>query len=74
MEGNAESAARIRLIQSDDAQPLVRLAPGKRYEVVATAIVHKDLQSVEVEAETPDVRPARLCGSRLTCLAIVEID
>ena len=74
MDGNAESAAKIHLIQSDDAAPLVRLAPGKRFEVVVTAVVDSELQAIDDETEAPGVRPARLCGSRSTCVAIVELD
>jgi hypothetical protein len=74
MDGNAEPTAKIHLIQSEDAAPLVRLAPGKRFEVVATAVVDSDFQAIDDETETPGARPARLCGSRSTCVAIVELD
>jgi hypothetical protein len=74
VEGDARSAAKFHLIQSDDAEPLVRLTPGKRYQVVATAVVDSDLQAIDVETEMSGVRPARLCGSRSTCVAIVEIE
>jgi hypothetical protein len=74
MDGSAESAAKIHLIQSDDAVPLVRVAPGKRFEVVATTVVDSDLRAIDDETEAPGARPARLCGSRSTCVAIVELD
>jgi hypothetical protein len=75
MEGSAESGGKIHLIQSDDAEPLVRLTPGKQFKVVATAVVDSDLQTVEEETDVSGRRrPARLCGSRSTCVAIVELD
>jgi hypothetical protein len=61
------------LIQSDDSEPLVRLRPGKRYEVVATPVVDSEMRPVTDETG-PEARPARLCGSRSTCVAIVEIE
>jgi hypothetical protein len=67
-KGNA-----IRLIQSDDPEPLVRLTPGRRFEVVAVPIVDRNLDQVTDDAGE-EVRPPRLCGSRSTCLAIVEIE
>jgi hypothetical protein len=63
----------IRLIQSDDSEPLVRLTPGRRFEVAAVPIVDRNLDEVTDDAGD-EVRPARLCGSRSTCLAIVEIE
>lgn len=74
MEEKAMSGVRVHLIQSEDAEPRVRLTPGKRYEVAVTAVVDSDLQRVEDETETPAIRPSRLCGSKSTCVAIVEID
>jgi len=63
------------LVASDDEQPRVRLEPGKRYDVVLTPIVDSDLQALKEETEQgPAARPPRLCGSRSTCLAIVEIE
>jgi hypothetical protein len=72
-----ERSARSRgyLVASDDEQPRVRLEPGKRYDVVLTPIVDSDLQALKEETEQgPAARPPRLCGSRSTCLAIVEIE
>ena len=63
----------IRLIQSDDAEPLVRLTPGRRFEVAAVPIVDRNLDEV-TDGAGEEVRPPRLCGSRTTCLAIVEIE
>ena len=74
MEAQSRSRSTIRLIESDDEQPRVMLTPGKRYEVVATQVVDSDLRAVTDEAEGPALRPPRLCGSRSTCLAIVEIE
>jgi hypothetical protein len=65
----------VHLVASDDEQPRVRLAPGKRYDVVATSIVDSDLKTIKDETdEGAALRPARLCGSRSTCLAIVEVE
>jgi hypothetical protein len=63
---------KVHLIESEDEQPRVRLEAGKRYEVIATAVVDNDLKSVD--RKDLEARPPRLCGSRDTCLAIVEID
>jgi hypothetical protein len=72
-ERNARSKG--YLIASDEEQPLVRLEPGKRYDVVLTPIVDSDLQALQEETEQgPAARPPRLCGSRSTCLAIVEVE
>jgi hypothetical protein len=70
----AKKAARrartkVQLVASNEGRPSVRLTPGKRYEVVVTSVV--DPGGV---ARKPVKRPARLCGSRGTCVAIVETD
>jgi hypothetical protein len=67
-----DQATKIHLIASDDAEPRVKLAAGKRYDVVVTSIVDHDFNEVAADAKDPQLRPARLCGSRSTCLAIVE--
>jgi hypothetical protein len=42
---------------------------------VATSIVDSDLEAIKEETEEgAALRPARLCGSRSTCVAIVEVD
>jgi hypothetical protein len=64
-----QNARRIHLIASDDAEPRVKLAAGRRYDVVATSIVDHDFNEVAPDTKA---RPARLCGSKSTCLAIVE--
>lgn len=67
--------SRINLIQSDEQEPLVRMVPGKRFEVAVVPVVDRDLSAVRDETVASEgIRPARLCGSRETCLAIVEID
>jgi len=66
--------AKIHLVQSDDAEPRVKLSPGRRYEVVTTSIVDIDFQAIGDQADHAAARPARLCGSRSTCVAIVEIE
>jgi len=71
--GETQRDRTIRLIESDDAEPRVKLTPGKRYDVVATTVVDRDLRQVEESAKLPGERPPRLCGSRSTCVAIVEI-
>jgi hypothetical protein len=63
----------IHLIESDETEPRVKLKPGKRYEVVATPVVDRDLRQVDEEAKRPVEKPPRLCGSRSTCVAIIEI-
>jgi hypothetical protein len=65
-------AGKIHLVQSDDEAPRVKLEVGKRYEVVATTIVDSELGNVGPGDERS--RPARLCGSHSTCVAIVEIE
>jgi hypothetical protein len=67
-----DQAIKIHLIASDDAEPRVKLAAGKRYDVVVTSIVDHDFNEVAADAKDPKLRPPRLCGSRSTCLAIVE--
>jgi hypothetical protein len=62
------------LVASDDEQPRVRLEPGKRFDVVLTPIVDADLREIKEETEGSTARPPRLCGSRSTCLAIVEVE
>ncbi|MFF9408075.1 hypothetical protein ACF1B0_21500 [Streptomyces anandii] len=70
-----ERRSTIRLIESDDENPKVRTAPGGRFEVVVATVVDSDLQAVTGETTAKEaLRPARLCGSRGTCVAIVEID
>jgi hypothetical protein len=69
------SRTKVRLIASDDERPRVPVEPGKTYEVVVTSIVDSDLAAVDAEtAEGSNLRPARLCGSRSTCVAIVEVE
>ena len=63
----------VHLVESDDAEPRVKLTAGKRYDVIATTVVDRDLRKVEEKAAKPELRPPRLCGSRSTCIAIVEI-
>ncbi|MEU8034695.1 hypothetical protein AB0C13_40180 [Streptomyces sp. NPDC049099] len=70
-----EHRTRIRLVESDDEQPKVRTTLGSRFEVVVATVVDSDLQAITDEILTNQAkRPPRLCGSRSTCLAIVEID
>lgn len=71
MQDEGKPAKEIRLIESDDERPLVRLQPGKRYEVMVTSVVDSNLAAVTEETGAA-ARPARLCGSRTTCMAIVE--
>jgi hypothetical protein len=75
VEKKARRTAKIHLIASDEPEPRARLVPGKRYEVTVAPIVDNDLRAVADEAEAaPAARPARLCGGRTTCVAIVEIE
>jgi hypothetical protein len=67
--------AKILLIQTDETEPRVKLVPGKRYDVVAVPVVDQDLRAITEEVKDPSqMRPPRLCGSRSTCMALVEID
>jgi len=74
VEHDARFGKKIHLIASEDDEPRVKLIPGKRYEVVVTQIVDSNLQAIAEEADHPAARPARLCRSRTTCIAIVELD
>lgn len=77
MESSPGRGPSIRLIESEDEVPKVALTPGKRFEVVLTPIVDTGLNEVSEEvggSSALPVRPPRLCGSRSTCLAIVEIE
>jgi hypothetical protein len=69
------STPKIRLVASEEEQQHVRLTPGARYEVAVTTIVDSQLEDISEESFGNDVqRPPRLCGSRSTCVAIVEIE
>ena len=59
---------KVQLIASEEARPQLKLTPGKRYEIVVTSIVDTELRP------TRPPRPPRLCGSRSTCVAIVELE
>lgn len=72
--GSTEGGPTIRLIGSDEADPRVRLVPGRRYEVSVVAVVDSDLQAIDDEVGDSGIRPPRLCGSRSTCLAVIETD
>lgn len=74
MQEKPASAPKIRLVASDEEQQHVRLTPGARYEVAVTAIVDSQLEDISEEALGSAPRPPRLCGSRSTCVAIVEIE
>lgn len=67
----ARKKTKVRLIESAETRPSVRLTPGKRYEVVVTSIVDPTGAALKPNRRP---RPPRLCGSRSTCMAIVEID
>ena len=60
-------AATVHLIESDDAEPGIKLQVGMRFEVRATNIVDTNLKGSRKVA-------ARLCGGTSTCLALVEIE
>lgn len=64
----------VRLIQSDEENPRIRVTAGRSYKVITTTIVDSGLDLVSAEVENPQMRPARLCGSRSTCVAIVEVE
>ncbi|MFE6286339.1 hypothetical protein [Streptomyces sp. NPDC057877] len=74
MQENPASTPKIRLVASDEEQQHVRLTPGTRYEVAVTTIVDSQLEDISEESLGSAARPPRLCGSRSTCVAIVEIE
>jgi hypothetical protein len=49
------------------------LTPGKRFDVIVTTVVDRDFRQVAESVQKPPEKPPRLCGSRSTCIAIVEI-
>ncbi|MFE4874319.1 hypothetical protein [Streptomyces sp. NPDC056682] len=75
MANDRASRAKIRLIASDDTDPQLPVVSGHQYEVVTTTIVDSQLSDIaeETSGETAR-RPPRLCGSRSTCVAIVETE
>jgi hypothetical protein len=56
----------VHLIESDDAEPKVKIKPGTKFEVRATQVVDTQLTPTGKVA-------ARLCGGTSTCVALVEI-
>ena len=68
------SGIKVHLVASEEEQPRVRLEPGKHYDVTVTSVVDSDLDVVKEETEGAALRPSRLCGSRSTCVAIVETE
>ena len=68
------SNIKVQLVASDDERPRLRLEPGRHYDVIVTSVVDADLQTIKAETEGSMLRPARLCGSRSTCVAIVETE
>lgn len=69
-----QASMRVQLIQSEDEEPRVTLAQGRTYKVVSATVVDSDLEAVAAEAQTPQARPARLCGSGSTCIAVVQLE
>jgi hypothetical protein len=69
-----EKTTPIQLIASEEAEPPVERRTGKRYEVAVVPIVDRDLNAVEEGIDETLARPPRLCGSRSTCIAIIEIE
>jgi hypothetical protein len=61
-----KNAPKVHLIESDEAQPTLKIKPGMRFEVRATTIVDSEMKPGKKVA-------ARLCGGTTTCLALVEI-
>ena len=75
MQDETLRTSKIHLIESDESEPRVKLTLGKRYEVVVTPIVDADLRQITEEVDDAQARrPSRLCGSRSTCVALVEIE
>lgn len=62
----------IRLVQSEETEPQVRQTSG-RFEVTVVPVVDRNLNQVTEDADA-EIRPARLCGMKSTCIAIVEIE
>ena len=57
----------IKLIQSKDKNPVVKVKAGMRFEVTSVSVVTPELRK-------PDKIAARLCGGTSTCLALIELD
>ena len=66
----ARRKAKVRLIASEKRRPSVKLARSARYQVVATSLVDAHGTALRPSRRP---RPPRLCGSRSTCMAIVEL-
>ncbi|MDQ3933279.1 MAG: hypothetical protein M3340_01455 [Actinomycetota bacterium] len=66
---------KVYLIASEESEPDVESARGRRFEVSAVSIVGPDLRQVEGGdmLRPRPMKPPRLCGSRSTCVAIVEM-
>ena len=64
---NAATKKGIKLINSDEKYPVIKLKPGLKFEVSTVALVGTDLKK-------PTKIAARLCGGTSTCLALIEID
>jgi hypothetical protein len=72
MAETSRGSTAIRLIQSDETEPQVRQTAG-RFEVAVVPVVDRNLNQVTEDAGE-EIRPARLCGMKSTCIAIVEIE
>ncbi|MFF2122593.1 hypothetical protein ACFVXH_35275 [Kitasatospora sp. NPDC058184] len=67
--------AKVRLIASEDTDPQVHVPPGQTYEIVTATIVDSQLSDIVEETSSGrTLSPARLCGSRSTCVAILETE
>lgn len=63
---NKSKSPEIKLIASDDKQPMVALKPGMRVEVTNVRIVDPSL------IRRPKIA-ARLCGGSGTCIALIDL-
>lgn len=63
---------KIYVLKTDDPEPHIKVEPGKQYSVTTVSVVDNSLDLIN-EQSGGELRPARLCGSNSTCLAIIEI-
>jgi len=61
-------SAKVKLIVSDEAEPLVRLKPGMKVRVETVQFVGSDLEN-----QLPKIG-ARLCSGGGTCVALIDIE
>jgi hypothetical protein len=68
----SRSNQKVYLLKADESEPHIKIKPGKQYTVTAVSVVDNSLEALD-EKSGEELRPARLCGSKSTCVAIIEI-